>query len=208
MRKLLKITCLIALCLMAAGKMNAQTLPAGWECDEHDYENLMTLFATVSIDGVAVDVADLQNYTLSAWKDGACRGVSEVWGQPEGLPSGKFVLHMFVRSNETSEDGISFKAYDAATGKTYAGNTTISFTNQSQQGKVTEPITIDLKAATPGDVDGDGTIDLTDAQYIFDFYMGEDVPAEFNEAAADFDGDGTVDLTDAQLVFEYYMDGD
>lgn len=51
----------------------------------------------------------------------------------------------------------------------------------------------------PGDVNGDGIIDLTDAIMIVYYSLGSE-PAGFNEEVADINGDGVIDLTDAITV--------
>ena len=51
----------------------------------------------------------------------------------------------------------------------------------------------------PGDVNGDGTTDLTDAIMIVYHSLGQQQDG-FNEAAADVNGDGNIDLTDAIIV--------
>ena len=80
----------------------------------------------------------------------------------------------------------------------------MTFKSLDVQGLPSAPVQLALSRVIPGDANGDGEVDLTDASIVFDFYMGEEM-SEFFEAAADFDGDGTVDLTDAVLIFEYYM---
>ena len=200
MRKLFKYTCILAVCLLAVGKMNAQ--PASWTCNEHDFSKQMTVFATLSIDGAAV--SGLSGFVLSAWKDGECRGVSDLWGTDEGLPAGKQVLHLIVRSNNDGETGIIYKAYNTVDHKYYSATETLTFADNGQQGTVGTPTSIALQQGILGDVNDDGEVDLEDAQLIFDWYLGNAYD-HFNEAVADFDESGEVDLDDAQAIFDNYM---
>lgn len=71
------------------------------------------------------------------------------------------------------------------------------------EGTVIEP---ENPMLSPGDITGDGTIDTSDAQLIFNIFMGitsiDDVTL-LN--IADVTGDGTVDTSDAQMVFNMFM---
>ena len=49
--------------------------------------------------------------------------------------------------------------------------------------------------ATPGDVTGNGEVDVTDVVGIANTVMG-DAPSEFNPLTADMNGDGSIDVTD------------
>lgn len=51
----------------------------------------------------------------------------------------------------------------------------------------------------PGDVNSDGTVDITDAIMIVYHTLGS-TPEGFNEKMADMNGDGTIDLTDAIII--------
>ena len=52
---------------------------------------------------------------------------------------------------------------------------------------------------TPGDVNDDGTIDLSDAIMVT-YHSLHVTPDNFNEAAADINGDGVIDLSDAIVI--------
>lgn len=57
----------------------------------------------------------------------------------------------------------------------------------------------ELPVIEPGDVNGDGNVDLTDAIMIVYHSLGQS-PSGFNEEVADLNGDGKIDLTDAIIV--------
>lgn len=54
-------------------------------------------------------------------------------------------------------------------------------------------------AIVPGDVNGDGEVDLSDAIMVT-YYSLHEAPSNFNEAAADMNGDGEIDLSDAIII--------
>ena len=56
----------------------------------------------------------------------------------------------------------------------------------------------------PGDVNGDGTVDTTDAYLIVLYYNERQELSDAQLAAADVTGDGTVDTTDAYYIVLYY----
>ena len=55
----------------------------------------------------------------------------------------------------------------------------------------------------PGNVNGQGGIDATDVQCLFDFLLGRQVLTESQQKAADYNGDGVVDVYDLQALYEY-----
>lgn len=61
-----------------------------------------------------------------------------------------------------------------------------------------------VPTASPGDVDGDGTITSTDARLTLQYYAGKIGETDLNTAVADVDGDGAITSTDARLILQYY----
>ena len=55
------------------------------------------------------------------------------------------------------------------------------------------------------DVDGDGTIGLTDAQMVLKAALKIEALTDEAQKAADVDGDGTIGLSDAQLVLKFAL---
>ena len=55
-----------------------------------------------------------------------------------------------------------------------------------------------------GDANGDGEVDVDDAEAIMNYLLGNP-PAGFNVAAADVNGDGVVDIADAVAVLNEIM---
>lgn len=57
-----------------------------------------------------------------------------------------------------------------------------------------------------GDVNNDGTVDTSDAQQIFNHFMGSSVITDsFDLMSADVNEDGVIDTSDAQLAFNLFM---
>ena len=178
---------------------SALSAQSHWDFDYTQFQYLMTVYYTINNDKVAVE--DLSNYEVAAFVDDECRGIGTVISQ-----GGHTVGQIIVRSNQLSGEAINLKCYDKSSveEKELYGSA-ISFSSDGLVGMPSSPYVLDLvKQYTPGDADGDGVVDLTDAVAIFSYYMEGDYP-NFNIDAADFDGDGVVDLTDAVLIFDYYM---
>ena len=66
-------------------------------------------------------------------------------------------------------------------------------------GDSTASQTVDVRRHTLGDINGDGTIDLTDASLFADDW-GKTDPSAFTYALSDMNGDGVVDLTDLSIL--------
>lgn len=56
-----------------------------------------------------------------------------------------------------------------------------------------------------GNVNGDNTIDVSDALLVCQFYLGNVVPTDAQNAAADVNGDGAVDVSDALMICQFYL---
>lgn len=56
-----------------------------------------------------------------------------------------------------------------------------------------------------GNVNGDNTIDVSDALLVCQFYLGNVAPTDAQNAAADVSGDGAVDVSDALMICQFYL---
>ena len=56
-----------------------------------------------------------------------------------------------------------------------------------------------------GNVNGDNTIDVSDALLVCQFYLGNVAPTDAQNAAADVNGDGAVDVSDALMICQFYL---
>lgn len=62
----------------------------------------------------------------------------------------------------------------------------------------------DAPLSVLGDVDGDGSINSTDARLILQYYAKKINESQLNIAVADVDGDGSINSTDARLILQLY----
>ena len=68
-------------------------------------------------------------------------------------------------------------------------------------------LTIEKPAFIPGDVNGDGLVNVTDIVATVNYIM-EKPSSNFNEKAADLNGDGKVNVTDIVMMVSIIMSGD
>ena len=97
-----------------------------------------------------------------------------------------------------------------------AGKTTVCVTNlewSAADGKQKEVIehrvpayltTREAEKITPGDVNGDGKTDLTDARLVMQHYNGAKTLQGAQLKSADANGDGKVNLTDVKMIIQFY----
>lgn len=101
-------------------------------------------------------------------------------------------------------------AADATTGKT-----TLCVTDMKWKGsdskeetqiehRIPAKITIAEQAASIGDVNQDGTVNLTDAKLVMQYYNGAATLEGQQLKNADTNGDGNVNLTDAKRIMQHY----
>jgi uncharacterized repeat protein (TIGR02543 family) len=87
-------------------------------------------------------------------------------------------------------------------------------TDYTEQWDFFDPVTSDMilyalweeddPGYTLGDVNGSGTVTMTDATLIYQHYRGKTTLTGNNLLAADVNGSGTVTMADATLVYQYY----
>ena len=196
MRKSIKITIAFLCAMFYQGAFAQET--THWTCSPNDFQFDMTAYIALTNDGVAV--TDYSDYEVAAFCGDECRGVGEV--QTVGTTS---YIYMRIRSNAASGEDITFKVYTKSDDiEADVEEYTMPFVSQGVQGMPSSPVVLNFVPYAPGDADGDGIVDLTDAVAIFEFVMNGEYDG-FVGAAADFDGDGIVDLTDAVLLFEFIM---
>lgn len=195
MRNYCKMIVVVCLCLCCIGA-RAQT--SHWQTDIYAYQYDMTAYVALAAGDEAV--TDYSNYEVAAFCGDECRGVASVQ-----TANGKSYLYLRIRSNQSSGETFTFKVYVKDIDREVdVENFSMDFAAQAVNGLPSNPVVLSFVPYIPGDADGDGVVDLTDAVAIYEFYMNGEYP-NFAEIAADFDGDGTVDLTDAVLIYEYYM---
>lgn len=198
------IICIFAMLGLDIGLAMAQSDSSPrWSCDIHAFEYEMTVYFTLENNQEVVK--NLSDFEVAAFYRNECRGVGEI--QTFTPTDGNTVAYGYIRirSNQAEGEKVIFKVYDKVNNVEKYTIQEVTFKSQELMGYPSAPIVFGIGLTfIPGDVDGDGIVCLTDAQTIFEYYMGKN-QENFNVEAADYDGDGTIDLTDAQLVFEYYM---
>jgi hypothetical protein len=65
--------------------------------------------------------------------------------------------------------------------------------------------TCTVNTRKPGDANGDGTVNITDATLIIACLISGVNPPNFNEVNADFNGDGTVNISDVTFLVNYIL---
>lgn len=56
-----------------------------------------------------------------------------------------------------------------------------------------------------GDMNNDGTVDVSDAMMVCQIYLGNATPSDAQKLAADVSGDGKVDVSDAMMICQFYL---
>ena len=58
-----------------------------------------------------------------------------------------------------------------------------------------------------GDVNGDGSITMSDANAVVNYYLATTKPSDFNKAAGDVNNDGTITMSDANMIVNMFLSG-
>ena len=193
--KIRKLVCLAYMLAMAM-VMYAQGNERGWTVNEHAYQYQMSIYAKLVIEDN--DVTADNNYEVAAFVGDECRGVATIQSQ-----GGYTWLWMFVRSNETSGEKISFKVYDKTTGKEKRIAETVDFVSDGKIGEASSPTTFTLAKYTLGDVNDDGEIDISDVQELINLILYTDL--QDVSPACDFNEDGETDISDVQNLITYVL---
>lgn len=60
-------------------------------------------------------------------------------------------------------------------------------------------------SADKGDINGDATISMADANLVVNYYLATNKPSDFNIDAADINGDGIITMADANLIVNTFL---
>ena len=125
------------LCMVIAIPTALRAQGGGWTVNPYDYAYDMTLYAGLMLEeGMVTDYTD---YEIAAFVGDECRGVAEVQTQ-----SGRTWLYMRIRSNNNSEETVTFKLYNKSKEKVYDVYETISFASQDRVGMPSSPYQLHL----------------------------------------------------------------
>lgn len=170
---------------VVAGQFLTKWLP--WMMNARDYQYDMTVYVVVYADGQKLDSYD--RVAVGAFIGDECMG----YGQFETADYGC----VRIRSNENSQQPITFRLYDYDDHLTYelTSSANYVFSSGLVRGKPSTPFPLRYTSGrTKGDVNGDGTVDVEDMGCVISALGGADYPA------ADVNGDGRVDVGDILAI--------
>jgi hypothetical protein len=75
----------------------------------------------------------------------------------------------------------------------------------SVQGLPSNPLQLPVSAIIPGDVNGDGEVDIFDIVSIMDWILDPESVPGFVEKAADFNNDGETDVFDVVEMMDWIL---
>ena len=157
MKQVKKLCCIVSL-LLTTLPLAAQGSHWG-SVNPHDYQYDMTLYATITIDGVAQ--TDLNGADIAAFVGDELRGVGRVESK-----DGKSWIYMRVYSNSPSGETVTFRAYNGVNEQHVA--TTVAFQSMGQQGMPSTPFTLDVLNPYTLTIIIDGNVETSKTLYMGD----------------------------------------
>ena len=182
--------------------------PRVWTVTPSSFEQSMNAVAEVRVAGVAASAAGTR---VAAFVGGEVRGVAAV-------PSAGSPLVFLTVHGRPGDGSVSYKAFDAGTGRIYEAAQTRPFEANRVDGQPGAPLVIDAAPdptsvfVYPGDADGDGRVSQNDL-FPLSFYFGllgpvragagvqfrPELAAAWSPSAAstaDMNGDGRINQND------------
>lgn len=188
-RKLVCLACMLAMAMVA----HAQGNESRWTVNPYDYQYDMTVYAQLKIDNAVV--SDYSNYEVAAFVGDECRGVAEVHTE------NNFTwLYIRVRSTSASGENISFKMFDKTEGKPKRIAETVEFQSQGLEGMPSSPIDLTPANYTPGDVNDDGNINVSDIRAVIYLIANPNATGTYVKEAADANEDGNINVSDVRKI--------
>lgn len=186
---------LLLLCLLHISIGQAQN--QHWSCNIYDYQYDMTAYVSLVVDGTMVE--DYSYYEIAAFCGEECRGVATIQTSEKDELSATYG-YLRIRSNQQGDETITFKVYDGrALKETVVSSLALTFKSQDVVGMPSSPLLLNIDNIVVGDVNGDGTINLTDIATIANVISGK----ENNDGVrsrADVNGDEIIDVADIITV--------
>jgi hypothetical protein len=105
-------------------------------------ENNMVVYATVKVDGNAVDAP---GSLLAAFDGESIAGVVAIQDGPESTK----LYQLPIWSNNVTKEGLALKSYNSETGKTYTLAPTIKFQSEAKAGEISAPMLFTASTPTP-----------------------------------------------------------
>ena len=178
-----------------------ETVRAPWTMDAFSYQYDMSAYVKVKKNNKAV--TDYATLAVGAFVDGNFAGYAV-------FQNADFGIMRIRNSSQSTNKSVSFKLYDYNTEKEYdlTPATSVVFADASCAGTPAQPLTLSYQAAELiGDVNGDGSISVTDVGMMISYILGQN-PSGFNKDAADLNGDGTISVTDVGALITKILTGE
>ena len=188
-RKLVCLACMLAMAMVAYAEGNE----SGWTVSPFDYQYDMTVYAQLKIDDAVV--SDYSNYEVAAFVGDECRGVAEIQTKENST-----WLYIRVRSTSASGEKISFKMFDKTEGKPKRIAETVEFQSQGLEGMPSSPIDLTPANYTPGDVNDDGNINVSDIRAVIYLIANPNATGTYVKEAADANEDGNINVSDVRKI--------
>lgn len=172
--------------------LTAHAQSAHWSVKAYDYRYDMTVYYMLEITGL--QVSSLENYEVAAFVGDECRGVGNVLSH-----DGSFYGYLRIRSNQEEGETVTFKVYNRWTeSEMMIEGVSIPFKSQDVVGLPSNPLKL-IIPILPGDVNGDGIINVVDLTWLIDKILGKE-NRFFIDAAGDLNGDGIHNSVDLYLL--------
>lgn len=150
-------------------------------------------------------LTDLSEYEIAAFCGTECRGVATIETVTQGGQQ-KSYGHLRIRSNQQQGETITFKVFNKTYGRELGvEDTSITFKSMDVQGLPSNPLQLPVSAIIPGDVNGDGEVDVFDIVNIMDWILDPESVPGFVEKAADFNNDGDTDVFDVVEMMDWIL---
>ena len=154
--------------------------------------------------GEKVTVTDEGTALHHTWADATCEQAQtcEFCGATEGEPLGHDLR--FYNAKATTCENVGWDAYEKCRRCSHSTFEPLPALGHQFENHRCRRCGISDGTILPGDVNGDGEIDTTDAYLIVMYYNERADLDAARLAAADVDGNGTVDTTDAYRIILFY----
>ena len=157
-----------------------------------EYDNSLFTADTASL--VPVEGGKVQSVAF----DGTTGMFQVKYGAPAIVKPEGILLQLKLRVTEDASFGRTTVCVTLMEWNTKEGG------RSSVEHRVPVKITIAQPGLLPGDVNGDGKVNLTDAKQVIQYCNGKKKLNSRQKKSADVNGDGKVNLTDAKLIMKYY----